>query len=251
MGAKGERLGFPVCQPEQRANADPPESAGIRALRTIQPPVEILLRSGGVELLVSAGIVGFLINNEALGAVADDFRVLIIFHRPDFQAERRDERLQRVEAVLQVAVGDKLRVLAGDQQDIPEAEAVEVTRFSDDLVHGEGRPENGGIARETAVFAVVHALVGDVERREEAHRFPEMAARHLLALPRERFERSARFLGNKLEEPPHQRSRAFQKSGKNIRKSHRARNVRRAMANVKGGFPRILPAGISSSEIAV
>ena len=67
--------------------------------------------------------------------MADDFRVLIVLHRPDFERERGDERLERVEAVLQIAVGDKLRVLAGDEQDIAESEPVQMPRLGHHLIH--------------------------------------------------------------------------------------------------------------------
>ena len=104
------------------------------------------------------------------------------------------------------------------------------------LIDGQRRPKNRRVPREAAVFAVVHTLVGDVKRREQPHRLAEMPAGHLLTLSRERFERTAGFLGDKLEKPPHQRSRALQKIWKNIRKSHGGRNVLPPAADVKGGL---------------
>ena len=47
--------------------------------------------------------------------------------------------------------------------------------FGDDLIDGEGGAEDGVVAREAAVLAVVDALVGDVEGGKEAHGAAEVA----------------------------------------------------------------------------
>ena len=88
-----------------------------------------------MELRVGLSLIGFLINDESLRAVADDFRVLVVLHRPDFERQRGDERLERVEAVLEVAVGNKLRVLSGDEQNVAESKPVEMPRLGHHLVH--------------------------------------------------------------------------------------------------------------------
>ena len=95
-----QRLVFPICQAEQRANPDAPESARVGALRAIQPPVEILLRPRGVERLISFAVVGFLIHDQPFCAVVDEFRVLIVLHRANLKRQGGKKRDQRVEAFL-------------------------------------------------------------------------------------------------------------------------------------------------------
>ena len=63
-------------------------------------------------------MVSFLIDDKSFSAMTDDFSVLIIFHRPDFERECRNEWLERVEAVLQITLGNKLRVFTCDEENI-------------------------------------------------------------------------------------------------------------------------------------
>jgi hypothetical protein len=74
-------------------------------------------------------------------------------------------------------------MLARDQQQVAETQRVQVPRLAHDLIDAERGAQDFRIAREPAVGAVVHALVGEVERREQAHRAAEVAARRLLAEP--------------------------------------------------------------------
>ena len=82
-------------------------------------------------------------------------------------------------------------MLSGDEQDVAETESVEVLRLAFHLRNGECGAQDARIAREAAVRAVVHAFVGNVERCEQAHRPAEMAARDLLAVAGEVFQRAA------------------------------------------------------------
>lgn len=185
---EGEGLASPGGEAEQGADADPPEAACIGAFRAIESPLAILFGTGGVEGGVGFGVVGFLIDDEALGAVADHFRVLVVFHRPDLDGEGGDEGLEGGEAMLEVAVGDELRVFAGDEQEVAEAEGVEVAGFLDGLVDAERGAQDRVVAREAAVGTIVDALVGEVEGREEPHGAPEVVAGEAGALAGERGE---------------------------------------------------------------
>ena len=57
-------------------------------------------------------------------------------------------------------------MLAGDKQDIAKSKPVQMPRLGHHLVHRQRGAQDRGVAGKTAVFAIVHALVGDVERRE-------------------------------------------------------------------------------------
>lgn len=146
VSAEGECLEFPVGESEECTDSDAAETTGVGAFRAVQPPVEVLFRSGGVELGISLAVVSFLIDDESLRAVVNDFRILLVFHGADFESEGGDERLEGVEAFLEVSLGDKFWVLAGDEEEIAESKAVEVARLGDDLIDGECGAENGGVA---------------------------------------------------------------------------------------------------------
>jgi len=206
-----ESLMFPIRQSEQRADSDAPETARISPLRAIQPPVEILLRPRGVEGLVGFPVIGFLIDDEPFRTVIHEFGVLVILHRADLQREGREKRDQRVEAFLQVAFGNEFRMFPGDEEEIAETLRVEKFRLGDDLIHGERSAQDRRVAREAAVGAVVHALVGDVERREQPHRLAEILPREALAALGECFQRN--LILEQCHETAHQGRGVGEKSG--------------------------------------
>lgn len=110
MRGERESFMFPIGQTEQRTNPYPTKSAGIRPLRTIQAPVEILLRPGGVEGLIGFAMIGFLIDDQTLRAMIDQLPILIVLHRTDLQRQCRKQGNQRIQAFLQVALGHKFRM---------------------------------------------------------------------------------------------------------------------------------------------
>ena len=114
MGAERERLVFPISQTEQCSDADAAEAARVGALRAVEPPVEILFRAGGVQSLIDRAIVGSLIDDEPLRAVRDDLGVWLVLHRADLDGQRGNERLERIETVLEITFGNELRMLSGD-----------------------------------------------------------------------------------------------------------------------------------------
>ena len=67
-------------------------------------------------------------------------------------------------------------MLAGDEEDVAEAEVAEVIGLGAHLFGGERGAKDGVVARKPAVAAIVDALVGEVERREEPHGATELAA---------------------------------------------------------------------------
>lgn len=159
VGGEGDRFVSPVGEAEEGPDSDATETAGVGPLRTIEPPVEVLLGTCGVELTVSLEVIGFLVNDEALGTVIDQLAVLVVFHRADLDTDGRDQGLQGIDAFLQVAVRDEFRVLAGDEKKVAEAQIVQVFCLRDHLGHREGGAEDGVVARKAAVLAVVDALV--------------------------------------------------------------------------------------------
>src|SRR5206468_3109086 len=94
-------------------------------------------------------------------------------HRADLERYAGNLGVERPHAVRQVTGRDKLRVFAGNQQDAAETLVPKRSRFAQHFVDGKSYAENWVIARETAVLAVVDALVGKIERRKEANNFAE------------------------------------------------------------------------------
>ncbi len=188
MGGEGQRFVFPIRQTEQGADADTTEAASVGTLRAIQPPVEFPFGTRGVQGFVGFPVIGFLINDQPLGTVIDDFGILFILHGADFKGQRWEKRDERVEAFLEVAFGNELRVLSGDEQEVAETLGMEVLRLGNDLIYGKCSTQDRGIPGKAAIGTVVHAFVRDIKRREKSHGFPEIPARDLLAFQRQRLQ---------------------------------------------------------------
>ena len=116
MGGNAQGFAPPVGQPVKGADAEPAEPGVVRALRRFEPPVKAAFRSGRVQVIVNGAVVGFLINDEAIGAGGDQVAILRSFHRPHFEGDAGKFRVQRADAIGEVAVGDESRMFAGDQQ---------------------------------------------------------------------------------------------------------------------------------------
>ena len=177
LQVSGEAEGFetPVAETEERTDADATEAAEVAAFGAGEAPVEVFLGTGGVHDGIDVAVIGFLIDDETLGSGFDHALVFGRFHGADFDADGGDEGANGADAGFEVTVADEAGVFAGDEEDVAEALGDEVTGFGDDLVDGEGGAEDGVIAREAAVLAVVDALVGDVEGGKQAHGAAEVA----------------------------------------------------------------------------
>lgn len=146
VGGEGEGFLLPRGEAEEGTDADATEAAVVGAFGAVEAPEEVFLGASGVEFLINFGDVGFLVHDDAFGAVLDDFAVLVVFHRSDFDGEGGNERFEGVDAGLEVAVGDEFRVLAGDEENVAEALLMEKLCLADDLLDGEGGAEDGIVA---------------------------------------------------------------------------------------------------------
>ena len=193
IDVSGEREGLllPIGEAEEGADAEAAEAGGVGALGAIEAPVEIALGAGGVKLGVKRTVVGFLVNDEAFGAGPDDGFVLGRFHGADFERDGGDEVFQALDAAGEVVGRDELGVLAGDEEDVAKALLVKMAGLGLDLVERQGDAENRIVAREAAILADVNALVGKIERREEAHGASEILAGELFGLPGHVFQSGA------------------------------------------------------------
>ena len=137
VGGESESFGFPVGEPEESTDTDAAESTRVGTLGALEAPVEIFLGAGGVKLAVGFAVVGFLVNNEPLGTMIDEFAVLIIFHRAYFDRYRGDEGFDGIDTRLEISFGDKFGMFSCDQEDVSKAEAVEVSGFCHHLGDGQ------------------------------------------------------------------------------------------------------------------
>ena len=96
-------------------------------------------------------------------------------------------------------------MLPGHEQDLPETLLREMPRFGHHLIGRKGDAQNRVIARKSAVPAIVDALIGKIERREEPH-----GAAEILQSERSRplghcFQLRVGFWREKIFKPAHQR----------------------------------------------
>ena len=226
--AERHRFELPIGKTKQGTDADAAKSTLVRALGTIEAPVEIFLRPGGVQRLINLAIVSLLIHDQPFRSVRDDLGILIVLHRADLDAERGNERLERIETVLQIAIGNKLRMLASNEQQVAKTKPMQVPRLAHDLLNGQRRAQDFRIARKAAIAAVVHAFVGKIQRRKQTHGFAKVPTCDLLALPRQGLKPVSALVRKHPLEAPHQRCRALEKLRKHIGKGHHCEDARPA-----------------------
>jgi hypothetical protein len=169
VGGEPEGFEFPVAEAEEGADADAAEAAQVAAFGAGKAPVEVFFGAGSVHDGVDVAVIGFLINDEAFGAGGDHALIFRGFHRADLDADGGDEVADGANAGFEVAVTDEAWVLAGDEEDVAKPLGDQMSGFLDDLVDSQCGAEDGVVAGEAAVVAIIDALVGDVEGGEEAH----------------------------------------------------------------------------------
>ena len=97
--------------------------------------------------------------------------------------------MESANAVGHVVGGDEFGMFAGDEEDVAEAVGKELASFFEDFIDGKRNAQDWVIAGEAAIFAIVDAFVGKVERREEADDLSETLLGELLGAEREWCER--------------------------------------------------------------
>jgi hypothetical protein len=185
VGSDADGFETPIAEAVESANAETTEAGVVGAFGSFETPIEIALRPGSVHIGVNCAVVGFLIDDEAFGAGFDDWAIFAGFHRANFEGDAGDFVVEGADAIGHVIGGNELRMFAGDEEDVAEAVGEEFTGFFEDFVNGKGNSQNRVIPREAAVFAIVDAFVGEIERREEADDFAEALLGELLGAERE------------------------------------------------------------------
>ena len=91
-------------------------------------------------------------------------------------------------------------MLAGYEKDLAKSLTSEMLRFGDDFIDVERNAKDRIVARETAIPAIVDALVGKIKRSEEAHRPPKILQRERARKLCHRFELLIQFRGDQMFE---------------------------------------------------
>src|SRR5947199_9338758 len=91
-------------------------------------------------------------------------------------------------------------MLAGYEKDLAKSLTSEMLRFGDDFIDVERNAKDRIVARETAIPAIVDALVGKIKRSEEAHRPPKILQRDRARKLCHRFKLLIRFGGDHMFE---------------------------------------------------
>ena len=188
MRRQCDGLPAPVPEPVKCADAQSPEAGGVGALRGFQAPVEIPLRPGGVHFRIHRAVVRFLIDHQPVRARLHGRTVLLGFHRADFQRNAWNLRVQRRHALREVSGGDEFGMLPRHQQNVAKALLFERPRLGHHLVDGQRDAQDRIVAREPAVFAIIDALVGKIQGREQADNLAKPLASHGLRPAAERLQ---------------------------------------------------------------
>ena len=141
-----------------------------------------------MDLFVERAVVSLLINDKAFGPGCSQRLVVRSLHWPDFEGDSRRFIPQCRDAIAQIIIGNKLRMFAGYEQNIPKTLAEQSARLLPDFINRKRDAEYRIIAREAAIFAVVDALVGKIKRRKKTNRFSEALQRELARPVTEQFK---------------------------------------------------------------
>jgi hypothetical protein len=99
-----------------------------------------------VQVGIHGAVVGFLINDQPLGAGLHDGLVLDAFHRADLERNAGHLLAQGAHARGQVIARDKLRVFTRDEQEVAETLGRQRARLAAHLVHGQGHTQDRIVA---------------------------------------------------------------------------------------------------------
>src|SRR6185295_4000691 len=102
MRGQMARLLFPRGETPQCADTDPAKTCRVGPFRTIESPIKILFRPGGVKFRISVTVVSFLENDQPFRTRLDNRFVIDLLHRPDLQRKSGYESAQALHALGQI-----------------------------------------------------------------------------------------------------------------------------------------------------
>ena len=181
-----------VRKPKQCRESAAAHTAHEGAFLRIKAVWEYALVAEQVELLITFAVVCFLEHRHVINAAFVQILVLIDIHRVNFDAHKLEVLAGKLASFTDVFDTAFCTAFAGEQQDLFHAAVSDDLHLVLNLFHVQLHTLDVVVAVETAIDAVVFAVVCDVERRKEVDVIAEMAASLNLCLGGHLFEERSR-----------------------------------------------------------
>ena len=169
MDTGSEHVLSEVRQSQQYAESDTTHTAHESTLLRTDTVGETALCTGEVHFAVPLQIVGFLKDRDEIGTAVPQHGVLVGVHGIDFQSDGGEVLLGDSYCLSDVLRSGNAAALSGEQQNLPHAGGGDVFHLGFDFLGVQLAAGDGILAVESAVDALVFAIVGDVQRCENQH----------------------------------------------------------------------------------
>src|SRR5471032_1019890 len=149
-----------IGQPEKGAKTNFIYSRTPQTVRGFQPPEEILLLPTQVMKGVSGGVVGFLINQNAVEPQRFQFAVLFLCQRLDFDHQRIKFLANGGKMLTKIIHADFGFMLTSDQQQMFKPQRIQGVTFAADFLFIKRFALNAVTHGESAIGAFIGAQIG-------------------------------------------------------------------------------------------
>ena len=166
-----------VGQTEQRRKADTAHAAHQCTLLRIQAVRENALVTAEVQGFVLLVVIGLLKYGNVVHTALMQISVLIHVERINLDADDTEILARQLNGLADVGYRRHGTALTGQNEDFLQTGFRDGLQLLLDLVHIQLGTANLVVTVETAVNAVIFAVIGDIQRREHLHRVAEMLAR--------------------------------------------------------------------------
>ena len=177
--ARGQGVLAEVVQAQQGGHGHAAHSAAQGAFLGVEAIGPDALVAQQMQLLVSLGVVGFLKDGDVIHAAFVQVGVLVGVDGVDFHADVAEVAARDLHRLADVFQAGMRAAFAREDENFLHARLGDDAHLMLDFLHGKLLAADLVVAVETAVHAVVLAIVGDVERREDVDGVAEVAARDL------------------------------------------------------------------------
>ena len=182
MQACGDGILLVVIQAEEGREADAAHAAEDSPFLGVEAVWEYALMAGQVQRFVLVGVIGFLENRDVVSAAFVQVGVFIGIDRVDFHTDDAEVLAGDFDGVADVVHIGHMAAFTGEHEHLFQAGLGDVGAFLVELFVVQAGPDDFVVAVEAAVDAVIFAVVGEVDRREQVHCIAEVAARHAVGL---------------------------------------------------------------------
>ena len=171
-----KRILAEVGQTEQRRKADTAHAAHQCTLLRVQAIRENALVTAEVQGFVLLVVIGLLKYGDVVHTALVQISVLIHVERINLDADDTEILARQLNGFTDVGYRRHGTALAGQNEDFLQTGLRDGLQFLFDLVHIQFGTANLVVTVETAVNAVIFAVIGDIQRREHLHRVAKVLA---------------------------------------------------------------------------